>query len=898
LKNNKLIKIALLLFMSLLCCFFCIFYNAFSVAFASGVNSGGASAVSTPLFTGTYSVSVNSSSTNAYMPGQAAKSSQFHGNIGVIDQGSDIVIDGYYQSIPIHLVAKVTRRTQDSASCELSFNLANKTLSGEGILTFTKSGDTVSLSGTGEGAYIRPYTPEKGADYHPGSGTVTGSRLSTTLPNNIDTSQGGVGPVGDIPGPDNTTEAATGILGPGLLALGAGLAGGFEGPDDEGDDTDAGDGGGGDAGDGTSGDTGTGDTGSEDTGGDTSGDTGDDTDAAAVAAGVAAAGAGPGAGDTGSDTGGDDTGTGDTGAGPGADDSGGDDTGVDTGAGDTGGDDTGGGDTGAAAIAAGAVATGVDGATEGSATGGEGSEGAGDKGKEPDEEEDDSGEKIFDQATDKLKEESDKDLKKVYEENMGKDETGASDEENIKEGDSGGDKGEHGNEEEKLSADQIKGMTDEAAKNLAAAKDDLKLATDKFNAGVAAGETGADLQKLGNDVRSAQIAEQDATNALNDIESNIKLNTNVNRVIDGVGGFLALKGAYDDFVKNVSKGDDAWTAMTKSFLSNGATGQLSEMSPAVAVMDMVNSVAFGGTEAGKIMSPSENVKNASNYLVDKIDDWVNGTDNATKRIDAGDYGKTIQNFSDASKLGSELLTDDTGKTAQEFTDILTGDDWYKDMHEAVPDLFKTGEDASGLKKVASLIGAESLDSVVSSLEAVKDASGQLGTYFGSHSNTEILIDGLNAAKDAGSTLIDAASHPMETLGNVAGAASDAVQGAINSDFANKLGGAVKQTFKEGVDAAKEDGSTLIDAASHPVETISVVAGMASDTAKEGYNALSKTASIIAKSDTGSTLIDAASHPVETISVVAGMTSDAAKGAFNAASNAASSAASAIKGWFS
>jgi hypothetical protein len=227
-------------------------------------------------FTGTYDVSVNTSSTNAYMPGAAAKNSQFSAKVGVIDQGDSMVLDTYYKSIPINLVAKVTGRTQDSAKCTLSFNLANKTVSGEAILTFTRSGDTFSLSGMGEGAYVRPYTPEKGADYHPGSGTVTGTRLSTALPNNVDTSQGGVGNVGDIPGPDNETQAVTGVLGPGLVALGAGLAGGLGGggggPDfpypSEPDvvPPDGGDGGGGDGGDG-GGDGGDGGDGGGDGGG-------------------------------------------------------------------------------------------------------------------------------------------------------------------------------------------------------------------------------------------------------------------------------------------------------------------------------------------------------------------------------------------------------------------------------------------------------------------------------------------------------------------------------------------------------------------------------------------------------------------------------------------------------
>jgi hypothetical protein len=214
------------------------------------------------LFTGTYAVNVNTNSTNAYRPGAPAQNSQFSANVGVTDQGSDIVIDGYYKSVPIHLVSKVTR-TQDSAKCALSFNLANKTISGDAILTFTMSGDNATLNGMGEGAYVRPYTPEKGADYHPGSGRVTGTRLSTALPDNVDTSHDGVGPVGDIPGPDNTAQAATGIIAPGLLTLVAAAAGGLGGdgggPDASLPDGDGGGGDGGDGGDG-GGDSGGGDT--------------------------------------------------------------------------------------------------------------------------------------------------------------------------------------------------------------------------------------------------------------------------------------------------------------------------------------------------------------------------------------------------------------------------------------------------------------------------------------------------------------------------------------------------------------------------------------------------------------------------------------------------------------
>jgi hypothetical protein len=792
------------------------------------------------LFTGTYTVSVNTNSTNAYRPEAPAKNSQFSANFGVTDQGSDIVIDGYYKSVPIHLVSKVTR-TLNSAKCVVSFNLANKTISGEAVLTFTMSGGTATLSGMGEGAYVRPYTPANGADYHPGSGKVTGARISTALPNNMGNNQDGVGPVGDIPGPDNTDQAATGIIAPGLLTLAAAAAGSLPnlpdssgGPDaslPDGDGGDgSGDGGGGDGGDGGGGD-----------GGDGGGDSGGGDTGTAVGAAAGVAGEGGEGGPT----------------------------------------------DGAVAAAAGAIA-------------GEGGPEI-EEPKEPEEpeepkepkepKEDDSGEKTYDQLADNLKEEKNADLKDLYKEKAGEGKAGVSEE--GKTGDEPGVK-----EEETLSSGQIEEMVSNAKGGVSEAENALNEATNKFNAAVVEGKTGAKLVELGDDVKSAQIAKQEASNALNELESNIKNTANLNTVIDKVGDALALKGAYDDYVKNLAAGDDASISITKSLLSNGITGQLSKENPAVAVMDTINSVAFGGTEAGKIMGPGENIKNASNFFVDKIMDMANGTDNASKHIDAGDYGQTIQNFSDASKLGSELLTDDTGKTAQEFTDILTGDDWYKNMHEGVPDLFKTGEDASGLKKIASLIGAKSLDNVVSSLETVKDASAQLGAYFGSHSNQEMLTDGLNAAKDTGSTLIDAASHPVETLGVVAGMASDAVKGAIDSDFANKLGGAVKQTFKEGVGAAKEDGSTLIDAASHPVETIGVVAGMTADTVKGAYNAASGVVSGIAKSDTGATVIDAASHPVETIGVVAGMASDAAKGAFNAVSSTASSAASVIKGWFS
>jgi hypothetical protein len=222
------------------------------------------------LFTGTYAVNVNTNSTNAYRPEAPAQSSQFSPNVGVTDQGSDIVLDGYYKSVPIHLVSKVTR-TLNTATCSLSFNLANKTISGAGTLTFTMGQDgTPVVNGRGEGAYSRPYTPEKGADYHPGSGTVTGARISTALPNNMGNNQDGVGPVGDIPGPDNTDQAATGIIAPGLLTLAAAAAGSLPdlpfssgGPDaslPDGDGGDgSGDGGGGDAGDG-GGDGGGGDT--------------------------------------------------------------------------------------------------------------------------------------------------------------------------------------------------------------------------------------------------------------------------------------------------------------------------------------------------------------------------------------------------------------------------------------------------------------------------------------------------------------------------------------------------------------------------------------------------------------------------------------------------------------
>jgi len=182
-----------------------------------------------------------------------------------------------------------------------------------------------------------------------------------------------------------------------------------------------------------------------------------------------------------------------------------------------------------------------------------------------------------------------------------------------------------------------------------------------------------------------------------------------------------------DALKNVGQGDSYLDGLLKSAGSNYLTWAVGETSagPTVALYEVANWLLFGGTEIKDIVSHVNTLKEGSNMLYDKIKDTIYGTDEATKRLESGHYGRNLQNLHHATEILAEWSYNE-GQMAEDLSAVVTDDGFYEGMRETNRELWKPKEDAWAVKRGVLWLGEKAFEGWINIAEATKDTAQYLG----------------------------------------------------------------------------------------------------------------------------------------------------------------------------
>jgi len=180
-------------------------------------------------FTGTYSINLDTYKTRTLMGLVSSQESSFSVKdfeLTVLDKQGEIQLIGKYEDIPFSQGCEIIEETVDFIVAKFDFaadltKLPYKVKIGaDARVTLIKpeNGDaTINIEGIG--TFKREATKEKGADDNEYSIVSNGTIKQKELPLFVMTALGKSSDAGNIPGPDNATQAATGMLFPPLVGL-------------------------------------------------------------------------------------------------------------------------------------------------------------------------------------------------------------------------------------------------------------------------------------------------------------------------------------------------------------------------------------------------------------------------------------------------------------------------------------------------------------------------------------------------------------------------------------------------------------------------------------------------------------------------------------------------------
>lgn len=180
-------------------------------------------------FTGTYSINLDTYKTSTLMGNVNEQNSSFSlrdFELTVLDKEGELELIGQYEGIPFSQACTIIEETENRVVASFDFGadlskLPYKAKIGaNAIVTLTKDeNEKVRISIDGTATYQREATAEKGADSNTYSLKAEGMMKQKELPPFVMTALGKTGGVGNIPGPNNSVEGATGLLFPPLVGL-------------------------------------------------------------------------------------------------------------------------------------------------------------------------------------------------------------------------------------------------------------------------------------------------------------------------------------------------------------------------------------------------------------------------------------------------------------------------------------------------------------------------------------------------------------------------------------------------------------------------------------------------------------------------------------------------------
>ncbi|MBS3937453.1 MAG: hypothetical protein KGZ50_02605 [Peptococcaceae bacterium] len=180
-------------------------------------------------FTGIYRTNLDLFRISTLMGKVEEKSSSFSlkdFELTVLDKGTELELIGQYEGLPFSQRCEIVEETAEKIVARFDFaadltRLPYKAkLSAKATVTLVKvAGGAMKISMNGTGGYDRAASAEKGADRNTYNLKAAGIMAQREIPPFVMTALGKVGGVGRIPGPDNTAQAAAGILFPPLAGL-------------------------------------------------------------------------------------------------------------------------------------------------------------------------------------------------------------------------------------------------------------------------------------------------------------------------------------------------------------------------------------------------------------------------------------------------------------------------------------------------------------------------------------------------------------------------------------------------------------------------------------------------------------------------------------------------------
>jgi hypothetical protein len=199
-----------------------------------------------------------------------------------------------------------------------------------------------------------------------------------------------------------------------------------------------------------------------------------------------------------------------------------------------------------------------------------------------------------------------------------------------------------------------------------------------------------------------------------------------------ISGLMDAAGIIKDTLDNIGMGDNAVYAGVKSFVSNKIKSLVFDTSlnnPSalpLAIMDTLVTIFAGGTDAGDILSPGKTIQGGANFIMDKITDMYNGTDDVSKRLKGGKYGGSWKEMDNLTKFVADSAYDPNFK--KDFDNVVTSDEFYDGMYKSNDKLWKPKEGSWAIKRAGCYVGKKATEQFINVAHGVKKISSWLGSW--------------------------------------------------------------------------------------------------------------------------------------------------------------------------
>lgn len=182
-------------------------------------------------FTGTYKINMDAYKRSTRMGPVTDNDSDFSVKdfeLTILDKGNTLEMIGIYEGMPFSQEVNLTEASGNQVKGVFTFeaDLSNlptkqKITAGGVVLSLALDEDNILFGIQGNGTYERAATKDKGADYNTYEYFVKGKRVTPELPGFVIKALGAAAVVGagNIPGPADPIQAATGLLFPPLVGV-------------------------------------------------------------------------------------------------------------------------------------------------------------------------------------------------------------------------------------------------------------------------------------------------------------------------------------------------------------------------------------------------------------------------------------------------------------------------------------------------------------------------------------------------------------------------------------------------------------------------------------------------------------------------------------------------------